>query len=442
MPNVRSSSARGAALCLCLYLLAGPRADAQETVRIQSVAPADTLIPIAVPPFAATPNAGRYAQELATIISNDLEFSGLFTIVTRDRYPKRFRGFNADAGRINFETWRASPAGHLVHGFVALQGDRLVAECRLFDVLVAQQVVGKRLQSEAKWSRLLAHQFADEIIRFLTGLEGVASSEITFSAGQTGKKEIYVADYDAGTVTQVTGHGSISIKPRFSPDGQRIAYLSYKDGYPFLYVYDRRTGVSTSLSKRSGLNHSPGWAPDGKTLAICLSKDGNTEIYLKNADGTGEQRLTNNRVGDTSPVFSPDGTRIAFVSDRTGRAQIFSMSARGTDVRRLSYQGGSGYDPAWSSDGRYIAYVVERPGDGLEIYMMDADGGNARRLTDSRGGSESPSWSPDSRHIMFTSTRSGGPQLYTITIETGVVRRVPRLAHLRSQGPSWGPRRH
>jgi len=223
----------------------------------------------------------------------------------------------------------------------------VVAEFRLYDVLVSQQIVGKRLRTQSKWTRLLAHQFADESVRFLTGVAGVASSEITFS-GKSGKaKEIFIADYDGGAVTQVTHHGSISIKPKFSPDGTKIAYLSYKDRYPFLYIYDRLTGKSVPLSRRVGLNHAPAWAPDGNRLALCLSKDGNTEIYVKNADGTGERRLTRDRGSDTSPVFSPDGRQIAFVSDRAGRAHIYVMNEDGTNVRRLSYQGGSSYDPAW-----------------------------------------------------------------------------------------------
>jgi len=290
----------------------------QEAVRIDSVGVVDSRIPIAVPPFASSQDTRAYAAELAAVIASDLDFSGLFTIVPRSKYPEGFSGFTTDVTRIDFEDWRSTPAEHLVYATVALRGNDLIAECRLFDILVSQQVVGKRLQTEQKWSRLLAHQFADEIVHYLTGVPGIASSEVCFSAGKPGLKEIYVADYDGGTVTKVTEHNSISIKPKFSPDGRKIAYLSYKDRFPFLYVYDRTTGLSTPLSERPGLNHAPTWAPSGKTLALCLSKDGNTEIYLKDYDGTNERRLTNNRSNDTSPTFSPDGRRIAFVSDRGG----------------------------------------------------------------------------------------------------------------------------
>ena len=343
--------------------------------------------------------------------------------------------------RSTFEAWRGSPAEHLVYAYITVEGDSLVAEARLFDVLVGQQVVGKRLVAERKWARLLAHQFADEIVRYLTGVAGAASAEIAFSVGEPGKKEIWVADYDGANAVQVTNHGSISIKPKLSPDGRHIAYLSYKDRYPFLYVLDRNTGVSAPLSKRVGLNHAPAWSPDGSTIALCLSKDGNTEIYVKRPDGSGERRLTNDGGSDTSPAYSPDSGRIAFVSDRAGRPQVFVMSADGGNQTRLSFQGGNSYDPVWSPDGRFIAYVVEKSGEGLEIYYMNADGTNPQRLSNSSGSNESPSWSPDSRHVVFSSSRDGTSRLYTVTIETGEERPIRRLAALRCEGPSWGPRR-
>lgn len=414
---------------------------AQRAVRIDSIGVLDSRIPIAVPPFNTTADTMPYGRVLADTMAYDLDFTGLFSLVGEDKYPSNFAGFTSDATAIAFDEWRTTPAEHLVYASVSMPSNELVVECRLFDVIVSQQVVGKRLQTEERWSRLLAHQFADESVRFLTGVAGSASSELTFSAGQPGHKEIYVSDYDGMSAVRVTGHNSISIKPKFSLDGKRIAYLSYKDNFPFLYVYDRESGTSQVLSRRVGLNHAPAWAPSGQTLAMCLSKDGNTEIYLKQVDGTNERRLTTDRASDTSPTFSPDGRYIAFVSDRAGRPQIFSMTTRGTNVRRLSYQGGSAYDPAWSPDGKYIAYAVDKPDVGLEIYVMDADGQNARRLTDSVGHNESPSWSPDSRHIVFSSSRRGESQLYTVTVENGVVRRVPNLTHLTCEGPSWGPRR-
>ncbi len=412
-----------------------------QGVRIESQRALDARIPIAVPPFAAaTPDAGPQARLMAEVIAADLEFSGLFRLLPASAYPPGFTLFDPDVNKLDRDAWRATKAEHLVFGVVSGEGAQLVAQLRLFDLFSKEQVVGQELRVQRDHPRLAAHRFSEEIIRYLDGTPGIGTSEICFSAGEVGSKEIYVADYDGANMRQVTDHNSISIKPKISPDGNRIAYLSYKDRYCFLYVYDRRTGKSVPLSKEVGLNSAPAWSPDGKRVAMTLSKDGNMEIYLRDPDGGNLTRLTNNKAGDTQPVFSPDGSRLAFVSDRGGSPQIYVMPAGGGEPQRLSHQGGNSYDPVWSPDGKYIAYVAEKRGEGLEIYVMDANGANPRRLTDSQGSNESPTWSPDSRHIMFMSTRAGQAQLWAVTLATDEKRRVPNL-NLRCEGPSWGPRR-
>jgi TolB protein len=413
---------------------------------------------MAVPDFACAPGLESLAKEMSEVISYDLLFTGLFTVLPKTAYPPAFAGFTQDATQIDFSAWRSiaghaknasgtviieaaaqNKASYLVYAYVTAEGDNIAAESRMFDVATGTQVVGQRIMSTKDLPRLVAHRFSDEIVRYVDGVPGIATSEICFTRGAEGegKKEIYVSDYDGANAKQVTKHGSISIKPKFSPDGGKIAYLSYKDRYPFLYVLDRATGKSTPLSKNVGLNAAPGWSPDGKRIAMVLSKDGNPEIYVKNADGSGERRLTNDRAPDSSPTFDPTGTQIAFVSERSGRPQIFAMNADGSNVRRLSFQGGNAYDPVWSPDGKMIAYVAEISGEGFEIYVMSADGSDPRRLTDTGGANESPSWSPDSRHVIFASTRSGPYEVWVVNVQ-------PPCEQHRigpGQGPYWGPRR-
>jgi len=346
-------------------------ASAQPAVRIDSTIGLGTRIPIAVPPFATSdPSLAWVANEMAEVVAYDLEFSGLFSLVPKTQYPTAFTGFPTDVNALNLDIWRGSPAERLVFGFIQEVDGQYVGQFRLFDLFSKEQIVGQELRADKESPRRLAHRFSEEVIRYLDGTPGIGTSEIWFSAGQTGKKEIWIADYDGANARQLTSFGAITIKPKVSPDGTRVAFISYKDRFPFLYVYDRRSGETHAISKESGLNSAPTWSPDGNTLAMTLSKDANTEIYLRNADGSNPRRLTNNRNGDTSPTFSSDGRQIAFVSDRGGNPQIYVMDSSGGNAQRLSFQGGSSYDPVYSPDGKYIAYVVEKSGEGLEIYIM------------------------------------------------------------------------
>lgn len=431
-------------LIAVLALILGSQAFAQDAkVNIISTGTqgADTRISIAVPPLTAEgPGLQDLAKEMTAVINYDLEFTGLYKILDPIRFPVGFTGLDPDVTKLDRGAWSATGAQYLVFGSVGGEGDQIIGRFRLFDLASGDQVVGQELRVQRQFSRLAAHRFSEEIIKFTDGTPGIGSSEIVFSAGKTGQKEIWVSDYDGANARQITKHGSISIKPKLSPDGTKVAYLSYKDRYSYLYIYDRRSGTSTPLSKEIGLNTSPAFSPDGNTVALTLSKDGNTEIYLKSVSGGNARRLTKNKEGDTSPCFSPDGSRLVFVSDRGGSPQVYTMGADGSNQTRLSLQGGNSYDPAFSPDGEWIAYVVERKGASFQIYIIPAAGGEARQIT-TGSGNESPSWSADSRNIIFLSTRAGGKQLWTVNITTGEERRVPNLQSLSCEGPTWGPRR-
>lgn len=424
------------ALFLGIVLGAAHTVQAQA-IRIDLIGSgAQTRIAIAVPPIVpATPDLANVAAEMTEALSYDLDFCGLFTLLPRTSFPPTFTGFPLDANAINLAEWTATNVEYIVHGVVQDGGTQYVGQFRLYDLAGMQQVIGRQVAVPKDRLRLAPHRFSEDVIEQIDSTPGIATTEIVFSAGQTGNKEIYVADYDGANLRRVTQHQSISILPRFSPDGRRIAYLSYKDRYPFLYIFDRDSGQSRRFSAEVGLNLAPSWSPDGSWLALTLSKDGNAEIYRKNADGSGLRRLTNNRHGDAQPAVSPDGRRIAYVSDR-GNPQIYIMGVDGGEGQRVSMQGGNSYGPAWSPDGTMIAYAVERRGEGIQIYVMNADGTGARRVTSSPGNKEQPSWSADGRHLIYMSKR-GGNQLWTLTLNTLEERPVPRIG-LTCEGPFWG----
>lgn len=404
---------------------------------------ADPRTRIAVPPIVVEQGLEDKGKEFTEVLRYDLNFTNEFVVVPENNYPVGFRALPPDASLLNISEWAGTGTEFIAHVRLRQEGGTYFAECRLFDISSAQQVVGKEVK--APTVRLAAHEFADQIALYTTGVAGCATSRIAFGANTAGSnKEIFIADYDGANVVQVTKHNNTSIKPKISPDGKRIAYVSFKDTGQYLYVIDIETGESRSVSRSVGMNAAPNWSPDGTRIVFVMSKDGNPEIYMVNADGTGLHRVTENRAVDTSPAFNPNGQSIAFVSERMGRPQIFSMPLSGGEASRMSYQGGAAYDPVFSPDGKWLAYVGERPGEGLQIYILDvANPQNYRRLT--ANGGESPTWSPDSRHVAFSTTRRGKSEIWSATVPRTEQERVvetpmPNVT-MRTEGPSWGPRR-
>ena len=176
-----------------------------------------------------------------------------------------------------------------------------------------------------------AHQFANDIIETLTGHKGIAGTRITFIATRSGKKEVYLADFDGSNVRQLTHDNTISVHPSLSPDGRRIAYTGYQSGYADVYVIDIASGARNRIVNYPGTNSGATFSPDGSRLALTISKDGNPELYTVNASGGGARRLTRTRGVESGPTWSPDGSEIIYSSDEGRSPQLFRISASGGD---------------------------------------------------------------------------------------------------------------
>lgn len=298
------------------------------------------------------------------------------------------------------------------------------------DVATATPILERRyigqFQQEERQLRLMVHRFADEIVYRFTGERGIAQTRIAYVSDRTGFKEIHVMDYDGRHPRRITGDRSISLTPRWSPDGRFLAYVSYKGGQPRIYLHELVTARRVPLVDFSGMTISPAWSPKGDQMAFSASKDGNAEIYVadvsnlsrrigQTAQGsTSERRLTFSRSEDLSPTWSPTGQQIAFTSDRGGTPQIYVMNADGSSVRRLTFEGPYNTSPAWSPRGDWIAYTCRREGI-LKICLVSPDGRTTLQVTQGGWDDESPAWAPNGRYLIFSSARRGKQQLCLIT---------------------------
>ena len=279
---------------------------------------------------------------------------------------------------------------------------------------------------------------------------------IAFVSDRDGDPDIYVMNADGSGVVQLTDKDGWDGEPSWSPDGRRIAFVSYS-GYFEAERIEEEDGTSTIVSR---VNHdiyvmnadgsdvvqltdydswdwSPSWSPDGRRIAFSSDRDGDREIYVMNSDGSGVVQLTYNDKNDSEPSWSPDGRRIAFESYRDGGGEIYIMNADGSGVVQLTDNDYSDRDPSWSPDGRRIAFQSYRYGDGDgDIYVMNADGRGVMQLTD-KGGS-SPSWSPDSRRIAFVWIRDGKAEISAINADgSGMVQLTDN--DYADWHPSWSP---
>ena len=190
------------------------------------------------------------------------------------------------------------------------------------------------------------------------------------------------------------------LTPRFSPNEQKIIYLSYQNGAPKVRTLEIETGRESVVGDFPGMSFAPHYNPSGSALVLSVANNGSTDIYEYDPRSGSKRKLVSGAgTINTSPFYSPDGSQITFTSDRTGTESIYVMNADGSNVHRITYGAGKYSTPVWSPRGDFIAFTKQSGG--FHIGIIKPDGSDERSLTDSPYIDEGPSWSPNGRVIVF-----------------------------------------
>lgn len=391
--------------------------------------------PVDIPtPAGSTATIGR---AVADTIASGLRATGQVNPLGPDGLPAYTY---PQATRPAFGDWRQTGAQQLVAGFVEARPDgQITVACYLYDVTTGRELTRQGyVVAPTNWKRA-ATKCADAVYSRLTGEGAFLDTSVVFVA-ETGPKtarlkRIAIMDSDGSNLRYLTQGEATVVTPRFSPDGSRLAYVSYQGRRARVWVLDLATGGRRLLVPGLAQTSAPRFSPDGRRIAYALSANGNTDIWIANADGSGEPRQLTTAPGiDTSPSFSPDGSRIVFESDRGGSQQLYVMNADGSNQRRISFGGGAYGSPVWSPNGNQIAFV--RVG-AFRIGVMNASGGGERILTDGWQ-DEAPSWAPNSQFVMFNRfNRAGNSSLFAVPVNGGPARRLPTPQD--GSDPSWSP---
>jgi len=419
-----------------LFLLVSQLAHAK--LEIEIIQGNAAALPIAIIPMQWQASDPRPETGVADIVSSDLYRSGLFDpLEERDLVDRP-----VDEESIRFGTWRLLNVDYLVIGSIkdAPDGNGYDITYQLFDVHTQERLLSQITSVGFGDLRFGSHRVADAIYHKLTGVPGAFATRIAYiSATNEGDKsnyQLFVADADGFNPQPVVGSPEPLLSPNWSPDGKRLAYVSFEKGNSAIYVQNVATGQRELVSGGKGINGAPAFSPDGRYLAMTLSYSGNPEIYIRDLSTGQKRQLTQHWAIDTEPLWSPDSKWVYFTSDRGGRPQIYRAPAEGGKAERITREGDYNARATISPDGTRIA-VAHGRGNEYRIAVLDMDSGRMSILTPGVL-DESPSFAPNGSMILYA-TREGQRGVLSAVSADGNVRQRLILTEGDVREPAWSP---
>ncbi|MCK4609303.1 MAG: Tol-Pal system beta propeller repeat protein TolB [Gammaproteobacteria bacterium] len=385
-------------------------------------------LPIAVLSFSVQHN-------IAKIISSDLQNSGQFKVDQVDAPQQLSYGMHA----ANYAYWAGQKMNNVVLGSVEKDGKKYKVKFQLLDVYSKSVLLDKEYKVSKDDLRALAHHISDLVYQQLIGQRGVFSTKIAYvlvqrKIGQPTKHSLIVADADGHNPKQLLLSSEPIMSPAWSPDGKKLAYVSFEHKHSAIYIQNIATGKRHLVSNYPGINGAPAFSPDGRKLALVLSKTGYPKIYVLDLVTHKLKQKTFGWSLDTEPSWSATGEAIIFTSNRGGTPQIYQLDLASNAITRLTYQGSYNARASFMPDGKSIV-MLSRDDNGFNIAKEDLVSGDVTVLTSS-GMNESPSVAPNGSMIVYATNYRGRGTLAEVSADGRVELRLPSKEG-EVQEPAW-----
>lgn len=403
-------------------------------------------IPIAVAPFtSAIPSdpidRAVEVENISEIIKRDLHNSGHFRALNVENEKTNPRALS----EVNFGYWKNYGAANLVIGSVTPKGNGLYdVSFQLIDIYKTGSEPLLSIKFKDKYPgqfRALAHYISDLIFKKITGVRGFFSTRIAYITVDRYKNEtvhtLTIADADGFNDKPLVSANYPLMSPRWSPDGKKIAFVSFKGGRSSVNVVTLENGQIETLTKYPGINGAPAWSPNGQQLALVLSKDGSPKIYLLDLASRKLTRLTSGGAIDTEPHWHPDGQAILFTSNRGGKPQIYRVVLQSGEVQRLTFNGNYNVTPSVTPDGKQLIMLHQSEKGAYNIAVQDLNSGRLRVITRANL-DESPTLAPNGMMVLYGMRETNQNVLGAVTLDGKFRMRIP-VQDGNVKEPAWSP---
>ena len=345
----------------------------------------------------------KVSKQVNNIMRNDLIRTGEFSILDEELLlPVKMID-----DELVFSDWKLLGMDYLVTGKIVNENNSLDINYEIYDIHKKRKVRSSKVFGIPNQIRQLAHYTSDGIYESITGIKGIAATRLLYvneikDSQVISRYKLMLADSDGANEKILLSSSEPIISPSWSPDGKRVAYVSFETGIAKVFIQEIASGKREAVLSKDTQISSPSWSPDGKYLSLTLYQDGNAEIYILRLRDRTLTRMTNQFAIDTESSWSPRGNKILFTSGRSGSPQIYELDLRKLNpkAKRISFEGTYNAKASYLPKEEGIIFV-HRSNDGLFHIALKYKKENFIRVLTEAKMDESPSVAPNGNMVIY-----------------------------------------
>ena len=389
---------------------------------------------VAMIPFAGNSSVSK---KLNKVIRNDLSRTGEFSLLDESLLLP----LEIENEEINYQDWRLLGMDYLVVGNIVKEKNSIDVSYEIFDIQKRRKIRSSKVFGLPNQLRQLAHYTSDGIYESIAGIKGIASTKLLYvneikSGDIKSMYRLMLADSDGANEQTLLSSSEPIISPSWSPDGKKVAYVSFETGLAKVYIQNIASGKRESVLSKNTQISSPSWSPDGKYLSLTIYQDGNAEIYILRLRDKTLTRMTNQFAIDTESSWSPKGNKILFTSGRSGSPQIYELDLRRLNpkAKRISFEGSYNAKASYLPNEEGIIFV-HRSTDGLFHIALKYKKENFIRILTEAKMDESPSVAPNGNMVIYGITEGDQSMLAGFSLSGATFKLPASKGEVRE--PAW-----
>jgi TolB protein len=389
---------------------------------------------VAMIPFAGS---STISKKLDAVIRSDLNRTGEFSMLDK----RLLLPLQMEDEEINYQDWKLLGMDYVIAGNIINEKNSIDVDYEIYDIQKKRKIRSSKVFGLPNQLRQLAHYTSDGIYESIAGIKGIASTKLLYvneiqSGDIESRYRLMLADSDGANEQTLLSSSEPIISPSWSPDGKKVAYVSFETGLANVYIQNISTGKRDSVLSKNTQISSPSWSPDGKYLSLTLYQDGNAEIYILRLRDKTLTRMTNQFAIDTESSWSPKGNKILFTSGRSGSPQIYELDLRrlNSKAKRITFEGSYNAKASYLPNEEGIIFV-NRSADGLFHIALKYKKENFIRILTEAKMDESPSVAPNGNMVIYGITEEDQSMLAGFSLSGASFKLPASQGEVRE--PAW-----